>query len=265
MIDSHAHYDDRRFNGDRHELLTSFAGHGIELVINIGADMKSSQKSISLAEKYPFVYAAIGVHPHEAKSMRDNDFETLRCWSEHSKVVAIGEIGLDYYYDNSPRDIQRTRFEQQLVLSKEVGLPVVIHSRDASAETFSMLRDSGLQGVIHCYSGSREHAIEYVKAGFYIGVGGVLTYKNARKLVETVEAIPLKSILLETDCPYLAPEPHRGRRNHSLYLTEIARKVAEIKGVSYEEVEAANRENVLTLFTKISGQFSGQWTVDSGQ
>ena len=252
MIDSHAHYDDRRFNADRHELLTSFAEQGIELVINIGADMQSSRKSISLAEKYPFVYAVVGVHPHEAKGMHDADLETLRLLSQHDKVVAIGEIGLDFYYDNSPRDIQRVRFKQQLALCAEVGLPVVIHSRDASAETWDSLRESGLKGVIHCYSGSAEQAIQYVKTGFYIGIGGVLTYNNARKLVETVEAIPLKSILLETDCPYLAPEPHRGKRNHSLYLTEIARKVAQIKRVSFEEVEAANRENVLTLFNKIT-------------
>jgi len=251
MIDSHAHYDDRRFEYDRHELLPSLTGQGIELVINIGADMKSSKKSVSLAEQYAFVYATVGVHPHEAKSMRDGDFDILRTLSEHGKVVAIGEIGLDYHYDNSPRDVQRKRFEQQLGLAADVCLPIVIHSREACSDTWNMLRGSGLKGVVHCYSGSREQAVQYVKAGFYIGVGGVVTYKSARKLIETVEAIPLESILLETDCPYLAPEPHRGRRNHSLYLAEIARKVAEIKRVSFEEVEAVNRENVLTLFSKI--------------
>lgn len=251
MIDSHTHYDDRRFDYDRHELLPSLGGQGIEFVINIGADMKTSKKSVSLAEQYTFVYAAIGVHPHDAKSMHDEDFGTLRHLSEHDKVVAIGEIGLDYHYDHSPRDVQRKRFEQQLELAADIGFPVVIHSREACADTWDMLSGSGLKGVIHCYSGSREQALRYVKAGFYIGIGGVVTYKSARKLVETVDAIPLERIMLETDCPYLAPEPHRGRRNHSPYLTEIARKVAEIKGVSFEEVEIANRENVLTLFDKI--------------
>jgi TatD DNase family protein len=248
MIDSHAHYDDRKFDGDRNSLLPSLADFDIELVINIGADMRSSRASIKLAERYPFIYATVGVHPHDAKSMNGSDLDELRRMTEHPKVVAIGEIGLDYHYDHSPRDIQRERFGQQLELAAELKMPVVIHSREACADTWAQLRGSGHKGVIHCYSGSAPQAVNYVNEGFYIGIGGVITYKNARKLAETVEAIPLARILLETDCPYLSPEPHRGKRNSSAFLTLIAQRVAEIKGVSAEEVEAVNKENVLELF-----------------
>ena len=214
-FDSHAHYDDKRFKQDREELLRELLPScGVSNVINVGCDVKSSEMSIHLAEKYDYIYAAVGVHPHELYDMSSQTIAKLKKLSEHKKVVAIGEIGLDYYYDTHPKELQRFWFRQQLRLAEETNLPVIIHSRDASQETFDIIKASSVRrGSIHCYSGSAQMALDYVKMGFSIGVGGVVTFSNAKKLVETVAAIPMESILIETDCPYLAPNPNRGKRN----------------------------------------------------
>ena len=248
-FDSHAHYNDERFDEDRDMLLNRIHQEGVEFIINIGADMPSSRESISLAETYPFIYATVGVHPHDVSTMTMNDIETLEEMARHPKVVGIGEIGLDYYYNHSSEEEQVKWFKAQLELAKKLDLPVSIHSRDASQLTFDIIKDSGIkEGVIHCFSGSQELAVEYVKRGFYIGMGGSLTFKNARKTVEVVERIPLESILIETDCPYLTPVPHRGKRNDSSYLPFVMQKIAEIKGITEEEVARITLENTKKLF-----------------
>lgn len=248
-FDSHAHYDDERFDEDRIELLERLPLEGVDYVVNAAASMESSYTSVELANTYEYIYATVGVHPHEVENMTEKDIEALKKLVQNKKVVAIGEIGLDYYYDFSPRELQRKWFSAQLELAKELNLPVVIHSRDACQETFDTLMASGIkEGVIHCFSGSKELAKEYVKRGFYIGIGGALTFKNARKAVEVVEAIPLESILIETDCPYLTPVPHRGKRNDSSYLGHVVDKIAEIKSISTLEVSNITTYNAKKLF-----------------
>ncbi len=248
-FESHAHYDDKRYKDDRDELLETLPKQGIKYVINIGADMKSSKASIELAEKYDYIYASVGVHPSEVESLSDKDIETLEEYSKHDKVVAIGEIGLDYYYDTPAKEIQIQWFERQLKLAEKVNLPVVIHSRDACQETLDIIKRSNVRkGVIHCFSSSKEIALEYVKMGFFIGIGGVVTFSNAKKLVETVSAIDLDNILLETDCPYLSPAPNRGKRNDSQNLTFISQKIAQIKQIPNEKVAKTTFENAVALF-----------------
>ncbi|WP_458398315.1 TatD family hydrolase [Anaerotignum sp.] len=251
-FESHAHYDDRRFREDREELLKELLpASGVSQIINIGCDVKSSEMSVRMADKYDYIYAAVGVHPHELYDMSSQTIEKLRKLSEHKKVVAIGEIGLDYHYDTHPREFQRFWFIQQLRLAEETGLPVVIHSREASQDTFDIIERSKVRhGSIHCYSGSAEMAKDYVKMGFHIGVGGVVTFPNAKKLVEVVEAIPIESILIETDCPYLAPAPNRGKRNDSSNLKYVVEKIAEIKGMTPEKVAEITKKNAEDLFLK---------------
>lgn len=248
-FDSHAHYDDERFDADREMLLESLKEKGVDFVVNAAADMKSCHTSLALAEKYPYIYSSVGVHPHEVKDLTSADIDEMRSLVAHPKVVAIGEIGLDYYYDNSPREDQRKWFKEQLKLAKEVGLPVIIHSRDAAQETFDFIVESDVkEGVIHCFTGSYELGKEYVKRGFYLGVGGSLTFKNAKKAIEVVKGIELNHILIETDCPYMTPVPHRGERNDSSYLKFIVAKIAEIKGISEDEVMNVTSENAKKLF-----------------
>lgn len=248
-FDSHAHYNDERFDEDRDTLLNRIHEEGVDYIINIGADMNSSRESVALAHQYPFIYATVGVHPHDVGSMTDEDLETLEEMARLPKVVGIGEIGLDYYYNLSSPEDQIKWFKLQLELAKKLNLPVSIHSREASQLTFDIIKESGVkEGVIHCFSGSRELAIEYVKRGFYIGVGGSLTFKNARKTVEVVESIPLDKILIETDCPYLTPVPHRGKRNDSSYLPFVVDKIAEIKGITADEVCRITLNNAKQLF-----------------
>ncbi len=248
-FDSHAHYDDERFDEDREALLLGMKEKQVDLIVNVAADMASCKTGIELAKRYPFIYCSVGVHPHEVKELKEEDLEELRRLSSYEKVVAIGEIGLDYYYDSSPRPTQRQWFIKQLHLAKELDLPVIIHSREASQETFDLIMESGVkEGVIHCFSGKSELAREYVKKGFYIGVGGSLTFKNAKKTVEVVEKIDLSHLLIETDAPYLAPVPHRGKRNDSSYLKEVVEKIAEIKGISIEEVAHITSQNARNLF-----------------
>lgn len=255
FFDSHAHYDDDRFNEDRHELLSKMLQNKVDYIVNAAADINSSNEGIRLSEEYDFIYAAVGVHPHSVEELDEVNqgksiLDYLEQLTEHTKVVAIGEIGLDYYYEHSPREIQRIWFQRQMELAKKVDLPIIVHSRDASKETFDMIRESGLnKGVIHCFSGSAEMALEYIKMGFYIGVGGTVTFNNARRSVEVVEQIPLESIVIETDCPYLTPMPHRGKRNDSTYLNHIAQKIADIKNITMEEVAKVTTNNAKNLFS----------------
>ena len=256
IFETHAHYDDEKFDEDRVELLSHLLReNGIEKLVNVGASFEGCKNSLALAEEYENVYAAVGIHPEEIDEIDDEVLDWMRKTASHPKVVAIGEIGLDYYWvkDEVQRAKQREWFNRQMDLAFEVELPVIIHSRDAAEDTLNtikMYNNTHLKGIVHCYSYSKEIALEYVKMGWYIGVGGVVTFKNAKKLVETVEAIPLESIVLETDCPYMAPVPHRGERNSSIYLTLVAEKIAEIKGVSLEEVERITYENALNIYNK---------------
>ena len=256
IFETHAHYDDEKFDADRVELLSHLLReNNIGKVVNVGATFKGCKESIALAEKYDDVYAAIGIHPEEIDEINDDVMEYLRQNASHEKVVAIGEIGLDYYWvkEEEQRKKQRIWFNKQMDLAKELEIPVIIHSRDAAEDTLNTIRlynNSHVKGIVHCYSYSKEIAMEYVKMGWYIGVGGVVTFKNAKKLVETVEAIPLESIVLETDCPYMAPVPHRGERNSSIFLSHVAEKIAEIKNISVEEVEKVTYQNALNIYKK---------------
>lgn len=248
-FESHAHYDDERFDEDRDELLKGLKDWGIDYVINVGADMKSSLASIELSRKYDFVYAAVGVHPHSAEDVRAEDYDTLTSYLKEDKVVALGEIGLDYYYDLSPREIQREVFKKQLNICEIVTKPVIIHSREAAQECFNMIKESRVRkGVIHAFSGSVEMAREYIKMGFFIGVGGIVTFKNAKKLIQVVENIPIERILIETDSPYLSPVPVRGSRNNSQNLKYITEKIAQIKQIEPEKVAEITRKNAISLF-----------------
>ena len=250
IFDTHAHYDDEQFDADREELLGSLKEGGVDAVVNVGASLASSRAAVALAGRYPFMYAAAGVHPDHAAELDEESFSQLRELCRQEKVVAVGEIGLDYYWDESPRDVQKKWFIRQMELARELSLPVNIHSRDAAEDTLEIVREHGrdLPGVIHCFSYSKEIACAYVKMGYYIGVGGVVTFKNGRRLKETVAEIPLTSIVLETDCPYLAPEPNRGKRNSSLNLVYVAREIARIKDVPYDEVVACTARNARTLY-----------------
>lgn len=250
IFETHAHYDDEQFDIDREELLYSMEAGGIGTIVNISATYQSCKEVTELAAQYPFMYAAVGVHPDEVGSLDEEKFRKMRELYKHEKVVAVGEIGLDYYWDNESHDVQRSWFIRQLNLARELDLPVVIHSRDAAADTLDIMKEygQGLDGVIHCFSYSKEIAREYVKMGYYIGIGGVVTFKNSRKLKEVVEEIPLTSILLETDCPYLSPVPYRGKRNTSLNLVYVAEEIARIKNVSYEEVVAQTEQNARKMY-----------------
>ncbi len=252
IFESHAHYDDKAFDKDREELLNSFIDQGIGYVVNIGSNLTSSQKTIELTRKHSFIYGSVGVHPSDTTDMMEDDIQLLKDMASEDKVVAIGEIGLDYYWNTPEADIQKHWFNKQMELAKGVKLPLVIHSRDAAKDTYDMIRDAGLEeenaGVIHCFAYSKEMAKQFIDLGFYIGVGGVLTFKNGRKLKEVVEYIPLESILLETDAPYLSPEPNRGKRNSSLNLKHIAEEIARIKNIDYDDVIHITRDNAMKLF-----------------
>lgn len=250
-FDSHAHYDDERFDDDRNELLASFPDAGIENVVNSSSDIASSKASIALTEKYPFFYASVGVHPHEVEKMTEQDLLELETLSKHEKVVAIGEIGLDFYYDLSPRDMQRYWFKRQLELAERLDMPIIVHSRDAAQECFDIIKASGVRkGVIHCYSGSAQMAKDYIGMGFYIGIGGSLTFKNNKKTVEVVEQIPIEKILIETDAPYLAPVPYRGRRNDSRLLKYVVEAIGKIKNMDENDVCNITKINANRLFIK---------------
>jgi TatD DNase family protein len=248
-FESHAHYDDRRFDGDRYDLLTALPGKGVAWIINAGADLPSSKASVQLAEAFPYVYATVGVHPHEAKTLTEEGLRELEALCAHPKAVAVGETGLDFYYDHSPKDVQRYWFKRQLKLAENVNLPVIIHSRDAAQETFDTIKASNIRkGIIHSYSGGVPMAMEYISMGFLIGIGGVVTFDKTKRLIEVTAAIPLDKIVIETDAPYLTPHPHRGKRNDSSYLCYIAEAIARIKGISPETAAKQTYENAQMLF-----------------
>lgn len=251
MIDSHAHYDDEKFDLDRDEILTQCVNHGVTHIINAGCDLKSSEACIDLSRKYPFMYAAVGVHPHEASSCGENTLEALTAMTGEKKVVAIGEIGLDYHYDFSPREVQREWFAQQIALARKLKLPIIIHDREAHKDILDIVRaEKGYEvgGVFHCFSGSREMAREVLEMGFRIGIGGALTFKNAHKPIEVVRYTPLDMLLVETDCPYMTPEPYRGQRNWSGLIKHVLNKIAEIKAIDYIDAEDATSNNAIRLF-----------------
>ena len=248
IIDSHAHYDDEAFEEDRDNLLESMQSNGIEKIINVGANIKGSRTSIALSEQYPFIYAAVGVHPSDTEELDEEKIAWLKEVSKKEKVIAIGEIGLDYYWPEPDRKIQKKWFIRQMELAQEVNLPVIIHSRDAAQDTIEILKQFPANGVIHCYSYTKESAKEFLKMGYYFGIGGVLTFKNAKKLKEAVMEIPIERILLETDSPYLAPEPNRGKRNSSLNIPYVVKELAQLKGISEEEVINITTENTKRLF-----------------
>lgn len=254
IFDTHAHYDDGQFDEDRDELLASMAENGVGFIVNVSASYASCERVTDMVRDYPFMYAAVGIHPDEAGDLNEESFARMKTLFTRDKVVAVGEIGLDYYWDKESHDIQKKWFIRQLELAREFRLPVVIHSREAAADTMEIMKGyaQGLKGVIHCYSYSGEMAKEYVKMGFCIGVGGVVTFKNARKLRETVEVVPVESIVLETDCPYLAPVPYRGKRNNSAYIRYVAEEVARLKGLTCEEVIRQTEMNAKELYGIVS-------------
>ena len=249
LTDTHAHLDFPQFDGDREEVIARALAAGVGSIINVGADLASSRRAVALAEAHPQIYAAVGVHPHDAKTLTDEVLKELRELAQHPKVIAIGEIGLDFYRDLSPRDEQQRAFERQLALASELGKPVIIHDRQAHAEVLAILRRwPGLRGVLHCFSGDLDMAHEAIEMGFYISVGGPVTFKNARRLPEIVRQLPLERLLVETDCPYLAPHPYRGKRNEPAYVRLVAQKVAELKGVPLERVARVTTANARQLF-----------------
>lgn len=254
IFESHAHYDDQAFEGDREGLLRSLSSEGVGTVINVAASANSIETSVELARTYPFVYAAIGVHPDEVGEMNQETLNRMHQLAREEKVVAIGEIGLDYYWDKEKHQLQKEWFRRQLAVAREEKLPFIIHSREAAADTLQVAREEKvgeIGGVVHCFSYGVEMAREYLNMGLYLGIGGVVTFKNARKLKEVVEYAPLNSLLLETDSPYLAPVPFRGKRNDSRKLSLVAEAIGELKGISAEEVIRITEENGRRLFYKI--------------
>ena len=250
LFDTHAHMDDRAFDADREELLRSLPEQGLKLVMNPGCSLESSRNVSRLTREYDFLYGAVGSHPDAADEVNDAVLAEYRELCKLSpKIKAIGEIGLDYHYEDIPRQIQMQAFRSQMELARELDLPVIVHERDAHEDGMSVVRDvPTVTGVFHCYSGSAEMARQLVDKGWYIGFTGVLTFKNARKAVEVASSIPLERIVLETDCPYMAPEPFRGKRNHPGYLYRMAEKLAEIRGMSVEEIHAVTTENGRRLY-----------------
>lgn len=249
IFDTHAHYDDEKFDIDRDEILLDLKNHDIGLVVNVGCDEKTSENSIKLAEKYDFLYATVGFHPHSAKEFDEKHYNILKNMAKHKKVVAIGEIGLDYFYDNSPREIQKEVFAKQLSLANEIKMPVVIHDRDAHKDCLDIIKANKPEKLIyHCYSGSVEYAEILVKMGYKMSFGGAITFKNARVSREVIEKISIEHIMLETDSPYLTPTPHRGKRNDSRYLNLVAQTISEIKNISYQEVIDITTKNGKEFF-----------------
>lgn len=251
IVDSHAHYDDEQFDLDREELLGSMKENGVGLIVNIGSSLSSSQKTIQLTKQYDFIYGAAGVHPCEINELNEENFKQLEEALKSPKIVGVGEIGLDYHWKDTLPSRQKVWFERQLELAREKGLPVVIHSREASKDTLDMMKSlhgGEIGGVIHCFSYSVETAREYLNMGFYLGIGGVLTYNNAKKLKEVVSYMPLERILLETDAPYLSPVPYRGKRNNSANLSYVAEEIAKIKQISVQDVINITTENALKMY-----------------
>jgi TatD DNase family protein len=251
LFDTHAHLDDDRFDTDRENVIEQCKLEGVELIMNAASDVPTSLKAIALAKEYEFIYAAVGVHPHEAKSMDKNTLKVLGELASNPKVKAIGEIGLDYHYDFSPRDMQKQCFMEQIELAKQLKLPIIVHDRESHGDTMDIFKKmdvKGMGGVLHSFSGSAEMAKECLKLGFYLSISGSVTFKNNVKTIEAVKEIPLDMLLIETDSPYLTPVPHRGERNYPGYVRHVAEKIAEIKGVSLEDVAKKTLENGKRFF-----------------
>lgn len=251
IFETHAHYDDKAFDEDREELLRSMPEEGIGTIVNVSSDPESVKETIALAEKYPYVYAAVGIHPSDSGELTEESFAWLKEQCGHEKVVAVGEIGLDYYWKEPEAPVQKKWFERQLLLAQEVSLPVIIHSREAAKDTLDMMKALHAErsgGVIHCYSYTKEMAAEFLKLDYFFGIGGVVTFQNAKKLKEAVSYLPMDKIVLETDSPYLSPVPNRGKRNCSKNLVYVAQEIAEIKGIPYEEVVETTRQNAMRLY-----------------
>lgn len=251
IFDSHAHYDDEKFDNDRDEVVRELRENNVIAVVNCGSSYKGAIDSLELAKKYDFFYAAVGIHPEFANEFSDDIYTEIKNMTIYSKVKAIGEIGLDYYWDdNPPKETQIRVMRRHMELAQELNLPVVIHDREAHEDVLSIIKDyPKVNGVIHSFSGSVEFARECIKEGYYIGFTGVVTFKNAKKLKDVARDIPLDRILVETDCPYMAPVPHRGKRNRSDYISNIIRQIAELREVSYEEIEKASMENAKRIYS----------------
>ena len=250
LFDSHAHYTDEKFDADRDELLSSMQQNNVGLIMNSCSNISELPEIIALCEKYDFIYGSAGVHPHDVEDMTEDDIDVLKKYLAHPKIKAVGEIGLDYFYDNSPRDLQKKWFARQIELAIELNMPFAIHDRDAHKDCMDILRayKNEIKGEFHCYAGSVEMAREILDWGLYIAVGGALTFKNSVKTKEVALYVPLDALLIETDAPYLTPEPHRGKRNSSLYIHYVAEKIAEIKGIPVSAVEDATFKNTKRLF-----------------
>jgi len=251
LFDTHAHLDDDRFDKDRDETIIQCQRDGVELILNAGSNIETSVKAIALSKKYEFIYAAVGVHPHDAAEMDEETAGVLAALAGNRKVRAIGEIGLDYHYDLSPRDVQRQRFVEQIDLARQLKLPIIVHDREAHGDVMDIFKKTRIKevgGVLHSFSGSAEMALECIKLGLYISISGPVTFENARKTVEAVKQVPLDMLLIETDSPYLTPVPYRGKRNYPGYVRLVAEKIAEIKGISFEEVARQTLENGKRLF-----------------
>ncbi len=251
IIDTHAHYDDEAFDIDREELLESLPKNGIEYAINAGSSISSIDQIISLAEHYSYLYCTIGIHPSETGELNEERYAWLKEKARYPKNVAVGEIGLDYYWDTPDRSVQKLWFERQMELARELSLPIVIHSRDAANDTYEMMKAAGadsIGGIIHCFGYGVEQARQYLNMGYYLGIGGVLTFTNGKKLKEVVEYAPLEQLVLETDCPYLAPVPYRGKRNSSLNLPHVVHEIARIKQVDYDTVVEVTNKNAKKIY-----------------
>lgn len=247
IFDTHAHYDDAAFDSDRDELLSSLPERGVCGVVNCGTDVKTSAVSLALAEKYPFVYAACGIHPEECEKIQPGDFAALTSLLQRERAVAVGEIGLDHHWD-IPNELQREIFERQLKMAVQLDLPVIVHDREAHGETLELLKKYRPKGVLHSFSGSVEMAKDVLSIGMYLGFGGAVTFKKAKKVLEVLEVVPFDRLLLETDCPYMAPEPYRGRRNDSTFIKFAVERIAEVKGVDPGYVISESRQAAKTLF-----------------
>lgn len=250
IFDSHAHYDDEQFDPDREDLLgTRLPAAGVCGILNMGSDLESCRQTLALVRRYDFIYGAVGIHPECARDLPEDWLSTIRDMLLQEKIVAVGEIGLDYHWlDECPKERQQEVFAAQLALANELSMPVAVHDREAHADTLRFLKEYRPKGVVHCYSGSWEMARELLSLGFYLGIGGVVTFKNARHVVEVAQKMPLDRLLLETDAPYMAPVPHRGKRNDSSLIAFTAEKIAELRGVAAEEILTAARENTEALF-----------------
>lgn len=251
LFDTHAHLNAEQFNEDLEEVIARAKEEKVEHIVVVGFDRPTIKRAMELIEAYDFIYATIGWHPVDAIDMTDEDLAWIKDLSAHEKVVAIGEMGLDYHWDKSPKDVQKEVFRKQIALAKEVGLPIVIHNRDATEDVVSILREEGAEevgGIMHCYTGSAEIAQECINMNFYLSFGGPVTFKNAKKPKEVVKQIPNDRLLIETDCPYLTPHPYRGKRNEPSYVKLVAEQIAELKGMTYEEIAAITTENAKKLF-----------------